>query len=1234
MTYDIKRNTTTIATVHAVGSQQREVMGKDVVNMDFSLSSYVEFLLGDKVEVYTKSYVLNKRPQIEKVSSAQYNYTLQFEAEGYDLNKEIFFLLDDSDNPISSDFPLTLDASGFVDAIVANMNRNGTGWTKGTVDSTDVRTLSFAQDNCRAALSKVAQEYGIEFWIDGKEINVTKQGQLTTLEFQYGKGKGLYSITKSVSEDKDVFSRLYVYGGTRNIPASYGKRLHLPSGNYIEDAATVAKYGIIETVQIYDDIYPHRTGTISSVTDEFTFTDASMDFDVNNQLISGVTAKVVFKSGDLAGQEFVINNYDNGTKTFKINTNDDDKNNVVPNSNFKPAVGDKYTIVDISMPQTYIDAAETELQTAGQDYYDKNANGRELYTVDCDPLYFKNKGLGSLNLGDFVTIKDTPMSVNRSIRIISIERDLQTEYKYNLTLADTATVASIVREYFERQKTQIIIQQNNLNDVARARRNWRNTADLEDMVFDPEGDYYTDKIKPGSIETLYLAVGAKAQNFSLNGVVIKPNFQADENRMDITAGQLVHYTLKIDGVGSVWQMAAHSFTGLTSGTAYYLFAKISTTALTGTWELKTSPVEVDSVAGYWMLGVGVLFSVEDGYRNFEFNKGMTYIVGDTIKTGKIQSIDAQNYFDLTSGKFNLGDSTSGLDWDVTKPDTLTIRGGIAVNPGGDSEPIGVFRGEYNATATYYKGDTVTYQGSSFKVISDTPISGVTPSETAPEYSLTAAKGATGSGGVLRIIYRKNTDPDNAPALDVNTENPVDWSQQMPQIDTYWLLSTTEDDYIVTNDGNEFLTTVDGEYIWASTEVLDGSGNFDHWSAPTRITGRNGIPNEYTEYRFQKNGSPTNPPTVNKTDPTPDGWTVEMPDISQAEYLWLIKANKLPDGTLVSAWSDPIRTNGVDATAASQGDPGPFMQFRGAWDSTKTYTGNAQHIDSVKYNGNYYVARTDAGDIPVGTLATDTTYWNAFAGQFQSVATGLLLATLAYIENLGVRWLRTSETGQRIELNGDDNNLIFYDEFGNVVVRIDDQLVTDVAGNNVGGIEAKNHFDNGVAYLTGAGVFANAGGTSFIPATSGLTSNGSIVGLLFKRNSDNNGISAGVVGVDATTSGASKSYGGYFNSAYAGELYVGSHICNSTETTYTVGDGVTLVTYYASGGSTRRITLPASPKDGRIIYIKPLNDSVEIYSPVHGIIDMNGANQSSVLNERAKMSMFIYSGGYWIQGYMK
>src|SRR5690606_2451922 len=104
---------------------------------------------------------------------------------------------------------------------------------------------------------------------------------------------------------------------------NYSRRLKLDAPL----TSNIDKYGLIEKPGglILEDIYPKRIGTISSVTDAFTFTDAGLDFDINGQLLPGVTAKVLFQSGDLAGWEFEVETYNHSTKTFKINKNQDEK---------------------------------------------------------------------------------------------------------------------------------------------------------------------------------------------------------------------------------------------------------------------------------------------------------------------------------------------------------------------------------------------------------------------------------------------------------------------------------------------------------------------------------------------------------------------------------------------------------------------------------------------------------------------------------------------------------------------------------------------------------------------------------------------------------------------------------------------------------------------------------------------------------------------------------------------
>ena len=135
------------------------------------------------------------------------------------------------------------------------------------------------------------------------------------------------------------------------------------SKSFVEDNTYIPS--TIEKTVIFEDVFPGRLGTISAVdgSDVNKFTDSSIDFNVNTYLISGLTAKIHFNTGDLAGYEIELSSFDNGTKEFTLLTYTDENGFTFPSSDLKPAIGDKYVIVDITMPASYITTAETELQT-------------------------------------------------------------------------------------------------------------------------------------------------------------------------------------------------------------------------------------------------------------------------------------------------------------------------------------------------------------------------------------------------------------------------------------------------------------------------------------------------------------------------------------------------------------------------------------------------------------------------------------------------------------------------------------------------------------------------------------------------------------------------------------------------------------------------------------------------------------------------------------------------------
>ena len=99
-----------------------------------------------------------------------------------------------------------------------------------------------------------------------------------------------------------------------------------------------------------------------------------------------------------------------------------------------------------------------------------------------------------------------------------------------------------------------------------------------------------------------------------------------------------------------------------------------------------------------------------------------------------------------------------------------------------------------------------------------------------------------------------------------------------------------------------------------------------------------------------------------------------------------------------------------------------LTYRGVFSSTTTYFNTVNQRNVVKYGSSYYIYKGTNGVSGAWNAAN----WEAFGGEFQSVATGILLAELAYIENLGVKNLRTATSGQRVEITQYNNALAFYD----------------------------------------------------------------------------------------------------------------------------------------------------------------------------------------------------------------
>ena len=653
---DIYRNGTIIKKVHPSDSDKvtKKVMGENTLSLSFDLTSPFIFAIGDYCFFSGEKYTLNIIPKVKKSSANLFEYDLSLEGVEYELRKvQHLFYTANLNFTGGSDFSLMGNAELHARVIVENLNRVQGGWTLGNIISSDVKNLTFSSNNCLEAISKIAEEFGTEYWIGSdKTINIEKRGDILPITFEYGYKKGLYKIDRDNVNSKDVITRLYPFGSTSNLIKGYrnnAKRLQIAT-NYIEK--NVVKYGIIESSEIFEDIKPERTGAITSVGDIFTFADTSMDFDMNAKsgentlyLIPGTTAKIHFQTGDLAGYEFELNSYVHAAKTFKVNKFTNEVAFDLPNNTLKPRVGDKYIILDIYMPQSYVDAAEARLLARAQESIDQNSEPNVSYKCEIDPLFIKNLGLIPKQ-GDYVSLLDNQLGIDRDIRIVSLTRNVNNPNKIDIDLADTVEPSLESRIETTLQNQDIVIKINKLNDPARARRNYKVVQELQNAMFDSEGYFDAVHIKPLSIETSMLSVGSKWNNFYIDGL-FEPNYISGVNNFKYSGGTLSHFA--IDGVNT-WIVLGIQET-IADNNLRYIYAFCHKTEYDNSFIIiSTEQLPVDSGSDYWQFLVGVLSSVIDGARIFTPTFGNTTANGRFIKTGRISSADGATWFDLDTGE--------------------------------------------------------------------------------------------------------------------------------------------------------------------------------------------------------------------------------------------------------------------------------------------------------------------------------------------------------------------------------------------------------------------------------------------------------------------------------------------------------------------------------------------------------------------------------------------------------
>lgn len=449
--------------------------------------------------------------------------------------------------------------------------------------------------------------------------------------------------------------------------------------------------------------------------------------------------------------------------------------------------------------------------------------------------------------------------------------------------------------------------------------------------------------------------------------------------------------------------------------------------------------------------IDVIDNTDYSYSKNDYDKDITdepYINNSNIKIrlGRLDGLGLDPIFGRMKG---MGAYFNG---------NVFIKGRLvqrSPNPNLPDVPVTYPRGEYSDLDCYYWQDEVTYQGSTYrrkeKGDSDGCITGIPPSNSDWWLKLTMS-GQPAKW--IEIAYTSNvfkysegsTNPEpSSITLEViphNIEPTYQWYKDDIQI-----VGAIEKTYTITSsEANAWTTKLStfkcvasyleyGDLKTAQDEVTiakleDGASGQDAYtillsneSITVPATSDGIVVNTgdiYTDIYVYKGTAKLDYPsqyTISSSSPYFGGVSVTEEGNARVKVLESFKIHPLDYTVVTLIISSKVDTN-IEVSKlwtiakAKQGYDGAIgrpLVYRGMWDATAKYYSTDARVDAVKYQtgtnegqpvySHFIAKKGNDSTTNINHVPTDTEWWDPFGAEFDSIATGLLLADNANIAGL-------------------------------------------------------------------------------------------------------------------------------------------------------------------------------------------------------------------------------------------
>lgn len=500
--YDKRNRLRTTLVPDSSSTHHEEVGGDDYLSVSLDSQECVTLELNDWTVWEGRKFWCVETYTPKQTGRRKWTYSVKLYGAASLIKQAL--MLNTEDSPV---FSYTATAREHVALVVKNLNRwmgGITDWKVGKVEATGNIVVDYSEGLYgNDALKKIADEAGTEWWIEGMTVNVCRCER--GVEVTLGYGNGLLSIERDSADNVKFFTRLFPIGSSRNIDAEkYGSsRLLLPSrATYVERNTEL---GIVEHFEqgAFQEIYPRRTGKVSSVRKEtkkgddgkpfdiYYFTDGEMNFDPNEYEIGGLVKRVTFQTGQLAGlgndedgEHYFEVNYNSETREFELITiwpYDDDTQ--VPGGVLEPKAEDTYILWNVRMPDEYYPIAEEEYATAVEKYMDEHCLDRSVYKCSTDYVALKKRGVVPC-MGQRVRLESDRFFASgyRESRITVVDQKLERPTEADIEISDvlSQTTQSRMADEIENVRSEVKANTVELPDVIRS---WDTTLPTDNNLF-------------------------------------------------------------------------------------------------------------------------------------------------------------------------------------------------------------------------------------------------------------------------------------------------------------------------------------------------------------------------------------------------------------------------------------------------------------------------------------------------------------------------------------------------------------------------------------------------------------------------------------------------------------------------------------------------------------------------------------------------------------------------------